>query len=207
MQSRFPQPGYEVRLISTVGSRSLTCGARGDDSLIEVSARLEALAGSPLYWWIRVPHDTLLVENAREAGGNPEVTLYGPESQDRSRCYVCPYVFGAGHASALPAAPSLGNESLLLEQFDGAERIIYACSREFLIDHGVSQTDADVYVRRIENADMISRIQRCDDVLNGIELQDREFFAAIREGREPNSSIAQVLPCYQVLHDLEQQLT
>ena len=43
--------------------------------------------------------------------------------------------------------------------------------------------------------------------MNGIELQDREFFAAIREGREPNSSVASVLPCYQVLHDLEQQLS
>ncbi len=42
--------------------------------------------------------------------------------------------------------------------------------------------------------------------MNGIELQDREFFAAIKEGREPNSSVAQVLPCYKVLHDLEQQL-
>ncbi len=42
--------------------------------------------------------------------------------------------------------------------------------------------------------------------MNGIELQDREFFAAIREGRAPNSSVASVLPCYQVLHDLEQQL-
>jgi 2-hydroxy-4-carboxymuconate semialdehyde hemiacetal dehydrogenase len=42
--------------------------------------------------------------------------------------------------------------------------------------------------------------------MNGIELQDREFFAAIREGREPNSSVAQVLPCYQVLHDLAAQL-
>ena len=42
--------------------------------------------------------------------------------------------------------------------------------------------------------------------MNGIELQDREFFAAIKEGREPNSSVAQVLNCYQVLHDLEQQL-
>lgn len=42
--------------------------------------------------------------------------------------------------------------------------------------------------------------------MNGIELQDREFFAAIREGREPNASVAQVLPCYKVLHDLEQQL-
>ena len=42
--------------------------------------------------------------------------------------------------------------------------------------------------------------------MNGIELQDREFFAAIKEGRQPNSSVAGVLACYQVLHDLEQQL-
>ncbi|MFZ4747007.1 MAG: Gfo/Idh/MocA family oxidoreductase [Sphingomonas sp.] len=40
---------------------------------------------------------------------------------------------------------------------------------------------------------------------NGIELQDREFIAAIREGREPNSSVAQVLPCYRVLDGLERQ--
>ncbi len=42
--------------------------------------------------------------------------------------------------------------------------------------------------------------------MNGIELQDREFFAAIAQGREPNSSVAQVLPCYRTLHALEQQL-
>jgi len=42
--------------------------------------------------------------------------------------------------------------------------------------------------------------------MNGIELQDREFFAAIREGREPNASVAKVLPCYRVLHQLERQL-
>lgn len=41
---------------------------------------------------------------------------------------------------------------------------------------------------------------------NGIELQDREFVAAIREGREPNSSVAQVMPCYRVLDALEKQL-
>lgn len=41
---------------------------------------------------------------------------------------------------------------------------------------------------------------------NGIELQDREFFAAIREGREPEASVARVLPCYQVLDQLERQL-
>ena len=42
--------------------------------------------------------------------------------------------------------------------------------------------------------------------MNGIELQDREFVAAIREGREPNASVAQVLPCYRTLHELERQL-
>jgi len=41
---------------------------------------------------------------------------------------------------------------------------------------------------------------------NGIELQDREFVSAIREGREPNASAAQVLPCYRVLAALEKQL-
>jgi len=45
-----------------------------------------------------------------------------------------------------------------------------------------------------------------DVSMNGIELQDREFVAAIEEGREPNASVAQVLPCYQVLDRLEQQL-
>ena len=42
--------------------------------------------------------------------------------------------------------------------------------------------------------------------MNGIELQDREFFAAIAEGREPNASVAQVLDCYRVLDRLERQL-
>ena len=42
--------------------------------------------------------------------------------------------------------------------------------------------------------------------MNGIELQDREFIAAIREEREPNSSVSGVLDCYRVLGDLEVQL-
>lgn len=41
---------------------------------------------------------------------------------------------------------------------------------------------------------------------NGIELQDREFVSAILEGREPNSSIRQVMDCYRVLGALEEQL-
>ncbi len=49
-------------------------------------------------------------------------------------------------------------------------------------------------------------VSKVDVSMNGIELQDREFFAAIREGREPNASVAQVLPCYRTLHALERQL-
>ncbi|MFK7958683.1 MAG: Gfo/Idh/MocA family oxidoreductase [Lysobacterales bacterium] len=50
-------------------------------------------------------------------------------------------------------------------------------------------------------------VSKVDVSMNGIELQDREFISAIREGREPNSSVAQVLDCYRVLHDLEQQFS
>ena len=49
-------------------------------------------------------------------------------------------------------------------------------------------------------------VSKVDVSMNGIELQDREFFAAIREGREPNASVARVFACYEVLHKLEQQL-
>ena len=60
----------------------------------------------------------------------------------------------------------------------------------------------DLYTGKDEQID----VSKVDVSMNGIELQDREFFAAIKEGREPNASVAQVLPCYQVLHNLEQQL-
>jgi 2-hydroxy-4-carboxymuconate semialdehyde hemiacetal dehydrogenase len=49
-------------------------------------------------------------------------------------------------------------------------------------------------------------VSKVDVSMNGIELQDREFFAAIREGREPNSSLAQCLPAMQTLGRLERQL-
>ena len=41
---------------------------------------------------------------------------------------------------------------------------------------------------------------------NGIELIDREFFAAIRDGREPNSCVTQCLPAMRVLNRIEKQL-
>lgn len=60
----------------------------------------------------------------------------------------------------------------------------------------------DLFTGKDEQID----VSKVDVSMNGIELQDREFFAAIREGREPNASVAQVLPCYQVLDQLEKQL-
>jgi 2-hydroxy-4-carboxymuconate semialdehyde hemiacetal dehydrogenase len=60
----------------------------------------------------------------------------------------------------------------------------------------------DLFTGKDEQID----VSHVDVSMNGIELQDREFIAAIREGREPNSGIQQVLPCYKVLHDLELQL-
>jgi 2-hydroxy-4-carboxymuconate semialdehyde hemiacetal dehydrogenase len=59
----------------------------------------------------------------------------------------------------------------------------------------------DLFTGKDEKID----VSKVDVSMNGIELQDREFFAAIREGREPNSSVAQVLPCYRTLDALEKQ--
>jgi 2-hydroxy-4-carboxymuconate semialdehyde hemiacetal dehydrogenase len=70
--------------------------------------------------------------------------------------------------------------------------------------------DSGTYIARyddlIDAKDNKIDVSKVDVSMNGIELQDREFFAAIREGREPNGSVAQVLPCYRTLHGLEQQL-
>jgi len=49
-------------------------------------------------------------------------------------------------------------------------------------------------------------VSKVDVSMNGIELQDREFLAAIQEGREPNGSVAQVLPAYRTLDRIEKSL-
>jgi len=49
-------------------------------------------------------------------------------------------------------------------------------------------------------------LSQVDVSMNGIELEDREFFAAISENREPQSSVADVLPSMQALGRLEAQL-
>ena len=49
-------------------------------------------------------------------------------------------------------------------------------------------------------------VSQVDVSMNGIELQDREFVAAITEGRQPNSSVFDVLDCYRVIGELAQSL-
>jgi 2-hydroxy-4-carboxymuconate semialdehyde hemiacetal dehydrogenase len=49
-------------------------------------------------------------------------------------------------------------------------------------------------------------VSKVDVSMNGIELQHREFFAAIKETREPNGSIHQILPAMRTLDTLEKSL-
>ncbi|MDE2333240.1 MAG: Gfo/Idh/MocA family oxidoreductase [Rhodospirillales bacterium] len=70
--------------------------------------------------------------------------------------------------------------------------------------------DSRTYIARYD--DLFDGRERTIDVSgvaissNGIELQDREFVAAIRERREPNSSVANVLDCYRVIGELAASL-
>lgn len=73
----------------------------------------------------------------------------------------------------------------------------------YICDNGTYIARYDDLVDGKENAIDVSEV---DVSMNGIELQDREFVSAFMENREPNSSVASVLSCYKVLHDLEQQL-
>jgi 2-hydroxy-4-carboxymuconate semialdehyde hemiacetal dehydrogenase len=114
-----------------------------------------------------------------------------------------------------PIHPSLGIAMDMSIQLQAANGAICTLSLSFNNDGPLGTYfryigDSGTYLARYD--DLYNGKDEKIDVsgvavsMNGIELQDREFFAAIRERREPNASVAQVLPCYQVLHGLEQQL-
>lgn len=73
----------------------------------------------------------------------------------------------------------------------------------YICDNGTYIARYDDLVDGHENPIDVSRV---DVSMNGIELQDREFFSAISEGREPNASVAQCLPAMESLDRLEQSL-
>jgi 2-hydroxy-4-carboxymuconate semialdehyde hemiacetal dehydrogenase len=114
-----------------------------------------------------------------------------------------------------PIHPALGIAMDMSIQLKAANGAICTLSLSFNNDGPLGTFfryigDSGTYIARYD--DLFNGKEEKIDVskvavsMNGIELQDREFFAAIKEGREPNSSVAQVLPCYRVLHQLEQQL-
>jgi 2-hydroxy-4-carboxymuconate semialdehyde hemiacetal dehydrogenase len=115
-----------------------------------------------------------------------------------------------------PIHPSLGIAMDMSIQLQAANGAICTLSLSFNNDGPLGTYfryigDTGTYLARYD--DLFTGKEEQIDVsklavsMNGIELQDREFFAAIKEGREPNSSVAQVLPCYKVLHELERQLS
>ena len=115
-----------------------------------------------------------------------------------------------------PIHPALGIAMDMSIQLQAANGAICTLSLSFNNDGPLGTYfryigDTGTYLARYD--DLFSGKEEQIDVskvavsMNGIELQDREFFAAIKEGREPNSSVSQVLPCYKVLHNLEQQLS
>ena len=121
----------------------------------------------------------------------------------------------AAHAVQGPVHPNLGIAMDMSIQLKSSTGAICTLSLSFNNDGPLGTFfryigDTATYIARYD--DLYTGKEEKIDVsnvavsMNGIELQDREFFAAIREGREPNSSVAKVLPCYRVLHQLEQQL-
>ena len=70
--------------------------------------------------------------------------------------------------------------------------------------------DNGTYIARydelVDGAEKPVDVSKVDVSVDGIELQDREFIAAIQQKREPNASVAQVLPAMQVLDRLEKSL-
>jgi len=129
--------------------------------------------------------------------------------------YQCGSPIVKANAVQGPIHPTLGIAMDMSIQLKAANGAICTLSLSFNNDGPLGTFfryigDTGTYIARYD--DLVNGKEEKIDVtkvavsMNGIELQDREFFAAIREGREPNSSVAQVLPCYQVLHDLEQQL-
>jgi 2-hydroxy-4-carboxymuconate semialdehyde hemiacetal dehydrogenase len=119
------------------------------------------------------------------------------------------------HAVQGPMHPKLGIAMDMSIQLKAANGAICTLSLSFNNDGPLGTffryiCDNGTYIARyddlVDGKEQKIDVSKVDVSMNGIELQDREFFAAIREGREPNSSVAQVLPCYRTLHRLEQQL-
>ncbi|MFD0375444.1 Gfo/Idh/MocA family oxidoreductase [Streptomyces sp. NPDC127112] len=114
-----------------------------------------------------------------------------------------------------PVHPELGIAMDMSVQLRAANGAICTLSLSFNNDGPLGTFfryigDTGTYIARYDDLvtgkDEPIDVSGVDVSMDGIELQDREFVAAIREGREPNSSVAQVMSCYRTLAALEAQL-
>ena len=121
----------------------------------------------------------------------------------------------AAHAMQGPMHPQLGIAMDMSIQMKTRSGAICTLALSFNNDGPLGTffryiCDNGTYIARYDDLltgrDQPVDVSKVDVSMNGIELQDREFLAAIREGREPNASVHQVLPCYRTLHDLELSL-
>ena len=119
------------------------------------------------------------------------------------------------HAVQGPIHPTLGIAMDMSIQLKSSSGAICTLSLSFNNDGPLGTffryiCDNGTYIARyddlVDGKDQAIDVSKVDVSMNGIELQDREFFAAIREGREPESSVASVLGCYRVLDRLDRQL-
>ena len=129
--------------------------------------------------------------------------------------YQCASPIVKANAIQGPVHPVLGIAMDMSIQLQAANGAICTLSLSFNNDGPLGTFfryigDTGTYIARYDDLfngkEEKIDVSKVDVSMNGIELQDREFFAAIREGREPNASVAQVLPCYEALHRMEQQL-
>ena len=121
----------------------------------------------------------------------------------------------AANALQGPISPALGIAMDMSIQLKCSTAAICTLSLSFNNDGPLGTVfryigDTGTYIARYDDLtdgkDNRIDVSKVDVSMNGIELQDREFFAAIRERREPNGSVAKVLPCYRTLDRLERQL-
>ena len=119
------------------------------------------------------------------------------------------------HAVQGPMHPELGIAMDMSIQLKSSTGAICTLSLSFNNDGPLGTFfryigDTGTYITRyddlVDGKDQKIDVSKVDVSMNGIELQDREFVAAIREGREPNASVAQVMPCYRTLAKLERDL-
>jgi 2-hydroxy-4-carboxymuconate semialdehyde hemiacetal dehydrogenase len=129
--------------------------------------------------------------------------------------YQCGAEIVEAHALAGPVNSELGIPMDMSIQLKTADAQICTLSLSFNNEGPLGTFfryigDTGTFIARyddlIDGHDTVIDVSKVDVSMDGIELQDREFIAAIEEHRAPNASVHEVLPCYEVLDRLDRQI-